>query len=144
MVLGWTESLLFGGGLVEGALESLCVGGVATKRADIGVSVVEVAILCSESAISHMDVGVSTGSIDVVVNLLARAAATDSHAWNMGWELSAFLGLRRLIHPSVTTIVEANVGISSSTIRVVDASLSSCCQYTHDFVNFGFSCTHLI
>jgi len=104
---------------------------VSAEGSHVGISLVELAVLSSEPSVRHVDVRVSSSSIDVVVKLLSWACPAHLKVRAWAAEDSTLGCLCWSIRCCIATIVETDISVSTSSVCVVNASFSSCCQDAH-------------
>ena len=136
VVTSWA-STLFGISL-EYPLFTCNCGRICAQRVNVSISVIGESVVRIEATLVAADIGVTTCSVHMILQVLARTALTTTsrnmlraHLRLLKAELSRALSRSRLIHHRKTPAILANVSISTSAISVVDFGTPSACKYAH-------------
>ena len=123
---------------VEYPLLSCNWGRIWAKRVHVSIPVIGIGVVRVEATLITVNIGVSTSSIHIILQVFARTALTATSR-NM---LRAHFRLRKakfartlsrcwLVHHRKATAIFANVSISTSAIGVVNLGTPSACKYAH-------------
>ena len=135
MVLGWAQPLLLARLLVQSALHVGRVGSISTERVHVSVSVIHTTVLSGEATISGMDVGVPTTSIYLVMKGFNWTCATHLEAAGNSLESASLERLGGEVGSSIASVIKSNVGVSTSSISIVDTCSTSSCEDAHLYLS---------
>ena len=113
-------------------------GRICAQRVNVGISVISESVVRIEATLVAADIGVTTCSVHMILQVLARTALTTTsrnmlraHLRLRKAELPGALSRGRHVHHRKTPAILANVSISTSAISVVDFGTPSACKYAH-------------
>ena len=113
-------------------------GRIWAERVHVSISVIGPGVVRVEATLITVNIGVSTSSIHVVLQVFTRTALTATsrnmlraHFRLLKAEFARCLSRCRLVHHRKATAILANVSISTSAIGVVNLGTPSACKNAH-------------